>query len=728
MASPSIITMNTTGSTPRRSASSPGAPRRFARAGNSNYPFKYSNRSASTPNFKIDTQGNVDLNGNDISNVGSLNTEQLSSTTTDTEELHHIVTVGSSGKYSSVKAAMDDITDGAADNRYLLWLLSDTSEPGEVSAKSHIDVWLNGHEIVLDSDSSGTAVVLDSVTDVRWYDGTIRRKGKAPSGSRAVALNATSDDTVLLDNVRAINDTTANVACDGFVIRGDVAAKLRDCVGEGGSGGDNCQGIKIRSSAVPTLRDVTGRGGGNGAECTGIWIQDTAAPDLSDCVGEGGSGGDKCFGVVIRVESTPTLDDVTGVGGDGGDICHGIDNRHKSAATLTGCVGKGGDGGRDCRGINSGDSATPEIDGCVGRGGDGGNECPGVHVGGASAPSLSGVVGLSGEEGTSCYGFEITGNAAPDLSGCTGTYKTNPEIYYYDGTTNDSFSPTSNHPWMLDTLGVQVTAAGAAGATLDIGTTQGGSEIAADVPIDTAYSEQYFDFSRVSRAPTESIHLTPSDTSAELDIVYSWATNYGSRNGLYLNTTSYATVSESTFIGTRSSDGGVIGDRALGANNYEVTLCTLRATDPSSNAALSGASPSSDDPIKLCAFDGGISNLKPQQDPLRTPHSSTSPTYAIGDGWRQASADRPALVVADAIAETDGSVSAHVTLKVDESGGTTADYSSTLAYADVNENAGTVDQGSMATVYLPPGAQYLIAETEDPNNTNAIQTHQEFIL
>jgi hypothetical protein len=54
---------------------------------NSNYPFKYSNKSASTPNFKIDTQGNVDLNGNDISNVGSLNTEQLSSTTTDTEEL-----------------------------------------------------------------------------------------------------------------------------------------------------------------------------------------------------------------------------------------------------------------------------------------------------------------------------------------------------------------------------------------------------------------------------------------------------------------------------------------------------------------------------------------------------------------------------------------------------------------------------------------------------------------
>jgi len=43
----------------------------------SDYPFQYSNKSASTPDFKIDTQGNIDLNGNDIRNTGAINTEQV---------------------------------------------------------------------------------------------------------------------------------------------------------------------------------------------------------------------------------------------------------------------------------------------------------------------------------------------------------------------------------------------------------------------------------------------------------------------------------------------------------------------------------------------------------------------------------------------------------------------------------------------------------------------------
>lgn len=93
--------------------------------------------------------------------------------------------------------------------------------------------------------------------------------------------------------------------------------------------------------------------------------------------------------------------------------------------------------------------------------------------------------------------------------------------------------------------------------------------------------------------------------------------------------------------------------------------------------------------------------------------------------WRQVSSERPGEVSIDATAQTDGSTEGKIIVEVDESGGTSADYSLTVVNSTAGFSGGTDVEGS-TSVKLPPGAQYRVVNTSDPNGSNQIDTVREF--
>lgn len=95
--------------------------------------------------------------------------------------------------------------------------------------------------------------------------------------------------------------------------------------------------------------------------------------------------------------------------------------------------------------------------------------------------------------------------------------------------------------------------------------------------------------------------------------------------------------------------------------------------------------------------------------------------------WIQVSSGRPSLIEIRCGVETDGSTRGEILIDVDESGGTSADYNFPLAWADPNLGDGGREY-SGTTFLLPPGAQYQIRTSQDPNNNNEINAVHEFDL
>ena len=96
------------------------------------------------------------------------------------------------------------------------------------------------------------------------------------------------------------------------------------------------------------------------------------------------------------------------------------------------------------------------------------------------------------------------------------------------------------------------------------------------------------------------------------------------------------------------------------------------------------------------------------------------------DSWTTPDASRPSEVLFYVRSETDGTNPGTIDVNVDESGGTTADYSIRIAHADPNLGSGLRDFGTI-TIPHQPGAAYLIENVSDPNNANTIFDVREFI-
>jgi len=103
---------------------------------------------------------------------------------------------------------------------------------------------------------------------------------------------------------------------------------------------------------------------------------------------------------------------------------------------------------------------------------------------------------------------------------------------------------------------------------------------------------------------------------------------------------------------------------------------------------------------------------------------SLSPGFGT---YTQVSSTAPALLTCRVTTKTDGSTSGSVRLDIDESGGTTADYSYIVSFAGLNLGSNAVTNG-IVTVSLPAGAQFRIRNSADPNGNNQIRQVRAQIL
>jgi hypothetical protein len=108
------------------------------------------------------------------------------------------------------------------------------------------------------------------------------------------------------------------------------------------------------------------------------------------------------------------------------------------------------------------------------------------------------------------------------------------------------------------------------------------------------------------------------------------------------------------------------------------------------------------------------------------PPSSNS---GVGDYgiWRQVSAERPAFIIIEGVAETDGSASGRVGVQVDESGGQSDDYTLSAIRAPASLGSGAVIWDTLSLL-IPAGAQYQVANISDPNSNNDVKDVREFVL
>jgi len=171
---------------------------------------------------------------------------------------------------------------------------------------------------------------------------------------------------------------------------------------------------------------------------------------------------------------------------------------------------------------------------------------------------------------------------------------------------------------MLFSIAVYVNTAQESGATLKLGTTEGGDEIASGIPVDST-GWKYFDFNRVERAAGEYLYATVVDSggnpisvsSDAIKIYYSVITNYADCYGLYLDTYGYARIEGGTFIGNGASEGVKIAGAGISAKNWLITNATIETLDPVNEYSVTASSSLTDAPVYNCVLVGGLLNVTP---------------------------------------------------------------------------------------------------------------------
>jgi hypothetical protein len=321
---------------------------------------------------------------------------------------------------------------------------------------------------------------------------------------------------------------------------------------------------------------------------------------LRDCTLLGHDNGDGGIGIIIRHHSKPRLENVTAIAGDGGKGCYGIHCIHDSAPTLISCKAYAGGGGASSHGFVISHSSSPTIIGSLG------------------------VLGTN-DDGA---GFYIINSASPDIVGCEGRYRRFTQFVQISGSgsevvdsgfpigeNNSELSYIDSFPSYIESIHFKIVTPGKTGATVDIGTTQGGSEIASDVPLDKPAEERvFFDYEPKEIAAGGKIYFTATDSGAIYNPRYVVGVNRWNQDSLYLDTRGFARISNCNFKASPKNRAGKIGPTATSAKNYVIGNCMFSKTGATANNreewALSAKQDSgSDDPIANCTVDGTVRHI-----------------------------------------------------------------------------------------------------------------------
>jgi len=443
-------------------------------------------------------------------------TADVDNQSVSTEEVNNTLHVGPGGRYATLSAAFNDITDASASNRYRLRVSESITDDASIIAKSHIDVDLQGNTVEVTGQQESAAVWTRNVQDAVWKNGTIKYRPESDPGESPV-----------------------------FYIR-------QDC------------------------------------------YQDFVLRDLRL---SGHDQGDFCSAIITRHHSMPTFENVTAIGGDGGQGAKGFLFRHNSA---------------------------PICHSCTGYGGDGGNSADGWKIEHSASPILSDCVGVPGANGTG-HAIDITGSAAPEITGFTGRYRTFTNFVGLTGSGSDvvdsgfpidqnesELAFTGGFDSFLVSIHIRIVNP-VSGATIDVGTTNGGSEIASGVDASSA-GRSFFDFNPVEFSSGDEIYFTATDSNVEFNPRYVVGLNSFNQESVYIDTHGPTTIVGSQFTSAPKTPAGVIGSNSTDSKSYVVSNSTFRRKFASevgrSTNALNGQSDSgAADPIGNCTIVGSVSNI-----------------------------------------------------------------------------------------------------------------------
>ena len=251
----------------------------------------------------------------DADTVDGLHASEL-----ETHYQNVVVVAKSGGDYAGVQAAIDSITDAAADNPYLVWVAPGVFEE-QVTMKPYVHLQGAGQEATIISSTASSTdwppaqATLILASDVSLRDLTVNNSG---TGYRNVALLATGGVTRTLAadvTMRAAGGGSYNFA---ILLSGSgVGVMLQGVTALGENGSNSNYGLYNYGSAAATLRggSFTGRGG---TTARGIFNMDS--------------------GTTLEAESITTLAD------EGTSSNYGLYNYSGAVATLRGgsCTGRGG--------------------------------------------------------------------------------------------------------------------------------------------------------------------------------------------------------------------------------------------------------------------------------------------------------------------------------------------------------------------------------------------------
>jgi len=313
-------------------------------------------------------------------------------------------------------------------------------------------------------------------------------------------------------------------------------------------------------------------------------------------LGDGGSG------LICRHHNQAVVNGGTVIGGDGGTGCDGVKVIHNAGTILKNVTAYPGNGGNNCHAWTVADSGNAEITGCTGFIPVGGNG-QALNVIDSAAATIS---GFTGKYQSFRQFVSITGSGSDQVDGGFPLDQNESAVAY-----------TGGFPSFLESINIKIVTPGTSGATVDIGTTDGGSEIASGVPIDGAAESRVCpDFNHVELAEGDSIYFTATDSSAEYNPRYTVGVNLFNHEALILNSKGPVTITNSQFKSPPKSPAGEVGDNAINAKKYALGNCSFErvaasAVGRSDNTLIGTTDDATQDPIRRCAVFGSVSNLTP---------------------------------------------------------------------------------------------------------------------
>lgn len=456
--------------------------------------------------------------------------------------------------------------------------------------KSNINIKTNGQVTVNMTVPNTEAILAQNLTNVNIEgDITFVRNGSADNSTNnsVIAICGTTDNTFVVRHAKFINKFSAITFSSMYT---------------------STRGIHIYDTASPKLYNVTGQGGtasSQGGACgisIGAMNNSSASPILYDCIGIGGEG-DNAIG--IESDNTlssgkPEFHNCTGIGGTAAGA--GIQLDDQDSSVWFSPIAYGGNANSQDA-LHTYSTGKPKFYDGLFYPGTGASSCEGVHVmdGTPEFYSCRSEIGRCNNS-RAWYTAPLS---KPKLFKCESLVPKNAATYWFANATKN-FTPSANDPFRLIMVRIWASTPQAAGTTINIGTTVGGSDIAANVPIsDGNFRDVLYTGNTIMAAGTL-LYVTPSSAIPD--------------NSVRITTDSYAAYSAVQGIGVAGQ--GIVADHCyfealngstlsvdpatVTANDSEFNFCTFKQIDNTNAAVYAGAQWSA--PFHNCKVIGLLNN------------------------------------------------------------------------------------------------------------------------